>query len=49
MKAKVDADSCTACGLCTDICPEVFEMQDVATVKTDPVPADAEATCREAA
>ncbi|NCC53820.1 MAG: ferredoxin [Spartobacteria bacterium] len=31
------------------MCPEVFEMQDVATVKTDPVPADAEATCREAA
>jgi ferredoxin len=26
-------DGCTACGLCSDICPEVFEMQDLAVVK----------------
>ncbi|MDP4224254.1 MAG: ferredoxin [Bacteroidota bacterium] len=25
-------DGCTACGLCTEICPQVFEMQDLATV-----------------
>ncbi len=25
-------DGCTACGLCSDICPEVFQMEDLATV-----------------
>ncbi len=25
-------DGCTSCGLCVDICPEVFEMEDTATV-----------------
>lgn len=50
MKAIVDADACTGCGLCVDACPEVFDLgDDVATVKADPVPADAEDDCREAA
>ena len=26
-------DGCTSCGLCSDICPEVFELQDIAVVK----------------
>lgn len=26
MKAKVDPDLCISCGLCTEIVPEVFEM-----------------------
>jgi ferredoxin len=26
-------DGCTSCGLCVDICPEVFEMGDEAEVK----------------
>lgn len=26
-------DGCTACALCEQICPEVFEMNDVAKVK----------------
>lgn len=26
-------EGCIACGLCSDICPEVFEMDDLATVK----------------
>jgi ferredoxin len=25
-------DGCTACGLCEEICPEVFKVEDVATV-----------------
>lgn len=25
-------DGCTSCGLCEDICPEVFRVEDVATV-----------------
>ena len=28
-------DGCTACALCEQICPEVFEMDDVAKVKSD--------------
>jgi len=25
-------EGCTACGLCADICPEIFKMEDEATV-----------------
>jgi len=50
MKAKVDPDLCTACGLCVDTCPEVFKMGDeVAEVIADPVPADQEDCVKEAA
>jgi ferredoxin len=50
MKAKVDPDLCTACELCVESCPEVFEMaEDVAVAKVDVVPADAEESARQAA
>lgn len=50
MKAQVDSTICIGCGLCPDICPEVFEMDDaIAKVKIDPVPPDAEESCKEAA
>jgi ferredoxin len=50
MKAIVDEETCTGCGLCQDACPEVFELQDdVAKVKAAPVPSEKEAACREAA
>lgn len=51
MKAHVDRETCTGCGLCAEICPAVFEMgdDDLAKVKIDPVPADAADDCREAA
>ena len=26
-------EGCISCGLCVDTCPEVFEMEDLATVK----------------
>ncbi|MBU1043734.1 MAG: ferredoxin [Candidatus Omnitrophica bacterium] len=28
MKAIVDADACVGCGLCANICAEVYQMQD---------------------
>lgn len=50
MKATVDQDLCTGCGLCESTCPEVFELQDdVAVVKVDTVPKDAEDSCKQAA
>jgi ferredoxin len=50
MKAIVDADECTGCGLCTDTCPTVFEMDSaVAKVLVVNVPEDAMDSCREAA
>jgi len=51
MRATVDQDVCTGCGLCLDICPEVFELGDdsKAFVKVDAVPSEAESSCREAA
>ncbi len=51
MKAEVKAEECIGCMLCVSTCPDVFEMNDdnVAAVKVTPVPAEAEASCREAA
>ncbi len=50
MRAKVDPDVCTGCELCVSTCPEVFEMNgDKAVAKTNPVPEEAEETCRQAA
>ncbi len=49
MKVKIDDDLCTACELCVDTCPEVFEMgDDVAIVLVEEVPADAEENAQEA-
>ena len=50
MKAIVDKETCTGCGLCADTCPEVFELVgDLAVVKADPVPPDVAVTCQDAA
>ncbi len=50
MKASIVKDDCIACGLCEEICPEVFVQGDeVAEVIVDTVPADAEDCAREAA
>jgi len=31
-KVWVEEDGCTSCGLCEEICPEVFKLIDIATV-----------------
>jgi ferredoxin len=51
MKVTVDADACTGCGLCAETCPEVFDMgdDDIAKVKGDEVPTDAEDSAKQAA
>jgi len=49
MKARITED-CVACGLCVDICPEVFEMGiQYAQVKMDNIPAEHENAVRQAA
>lgn len=44
MEARVDRDACIGCGLCVEICPEVFEMDDeqIAIVIESPIPEDVE-------
>jgi ferredoxin len=49
MKVRIE-DTCTACGLCCDTCPEVFEMgAEMAQVKTKEVPAEFEDAVQQAA
>jgi ferredoxin len=50
MKAMVNRDICTGCGLCAQTCEEVFEMGDDerARVKESIVPKALEKSCREA-
>ncbi len=49
MKVRIE-DSCTACGLCVDTCPDVFDMADeMAEVIADLVPAEFEALAQQAA
>ena len=49
MKVKVE-DTCTACGLCVDTCPEVFELSDeYAEVLVQEVPAEHEEAVQQAA
>ena len=43
-------DNCTACGLCVDTCPEVFEMgPQIAQVIVSEVPAELEDLVQQAA
>ena len=50
MKASIDDNLCTGCGLCADSCPEVFEMRDdKAVVKVKGIPEDSIECAEEAA
>jgi len=49
MKVKIE-DTCTACGLCVETCPEVFEMgPDMAQVTDEDVPPEFEDAVQQAA
>ncbi|MHC4911831.1 MAG: ferredoxin [Planctomycetota bacterium] len=49
MKVRVE-DTCTACELCVDTCPEVFEMgSEQAQVLVDEVPAEFKDAVQQAA
>jgi ferredoxin len=49
MRVSIE-DTCTACGLCVDTCPEVFEMGDeMAEVIVDEVPPEHEDDVQQAA
>ena len=49
MRIRIE-DTCTACGLCVDTCPEVFEMgDDMAQVMAEEVPAEHEEAVQQAA
>lgn len=52
MKVLIDGDGCISCGLCADICPEVFRMSekdDIAEVYVDEIPEELEDSVQEAA
>lgn len=51
MNVSIDESGCIGCGLCTQVCPEVFEMGDsgVAEVIMEEVPENLEDNVREAA
>lgn len=49
-KVWIDEEECTACGLCEDTCPEVFELgDDTAVVKAGADFSEYEDSIREAA
>ncbi len=50
MKAHVDEITCIGCGLCTSICPSVFELNDEGKSHSivDVVPDTAEENAKEA-
>jgi ferredoxin len=50
MNVRIEADLCTACGLCTDDVPDVFKMgDDVAEVIQADVTGDLEDAVKDAA
>jgi ferredoxin len=51
MEVHVDEDVCIGGGLCADICPDVFKMNDrgFLEIDSDEVPEGEEESCREAA
>lgn len=42
MKLKVNEDLCIGCGACQAVCPEVFEVDELAKTIVDTVPKEVE-------
>jgi len=50
VRAWIDEDACIGCGVCSDMCPKVFSMEDeVAIVTVAEIPEDQEECAEEAA
>jgi ferredoxin len=50
MKTRVDPELCSGDEICTQICPEIFEMRgDKAVARITEVPENLEGCCQEAA
>lgn len=49
MEVKVDKDLCVGCGLCANMAPEVFTMEDDGKAGVLPTAAGNEAAAKEAA
>ena len=50
MKAFVDKDTCIGCGLCPEVCPEIFQMEEdgKAVASPDEVPENLVESAKEA-
>jgi ferredoxin len=49
MHVSVDQHECLGCGICINLCPEVFALDDEkAVASTEPVPVGVQKPCREA-
>ncbi len=50
MRAEVDRDGCTGCGVCENICPDVFRLdeENLSTVIVDEIPVELEDSAVEA-
>lgn len=49
MKVKIDEEACTGCGICADLCPEIFELtDDKVRIKREPENPDDESCIEEA-
>jgi ferredoxin len=46
---KVDEELCTVCGVCSDMCPDLFDLDDVAIVKVSDVDGEMLECAKEAA
>lgn len=51
MNVTVDESLCSGCGVCEEMAPDVFAMNDsgVVVAKVNPVPEDLQASAQEAA